>query len=623
MIRLEHLTLSAGGKELLIEADWHLRPGDRVGLVGHNGAGKSTLLKTLMGQHLQDSGQIHTRGRLGYLPQAGVEGSERSLWDEAASGMEHLDKLQATLDLRISELDGSPESIERHARAEAAFSAAGGYEKDAKIGSVLHGLGFSKDDWERPCRLFSGGWRMRIALARLLLSEPEILLLDEPTNHLDLHARAWLADHLAQHPGALLLVSHDRYVLDRCVNGIVELRAKGLDFYSGNFTSYLRQRDERDRLQAATAEKQATEAAKLQRFVERFGAKATKAKQAQSRAKRLEKLQAEQVSAPEREAGPRLRFRSREARHAEVLELREIDGGYDKPLFSGLNLDLRRGQKWMLLGENGCGKSTLLKILGGQLAPLSGRRVLAKGVRVGIFHQDQALALDPELRPVDAVGEMAPLVTETQARTALGALGLSGEKALQPIGTLSGGQKARVALAGLTAKELDVLLLDEPTNHLDVISVGALVQAINDFEGTVVIVTHDRYLIENCATDVVRFSVDGLDIHEGLEPRDLLPPDQLQDGKAQEISQEKEEAALSYKERQRAQREKERAQRELSKLESTIEDTEAAIEALHSQMAECATDIAKVQELDAQVREKEAALEAAMERWEELGELVG
>ena len=622
MIRIEKLTVSAGGHELLVEVDAHIHPGDRVGFVGRNGAGKSTLLKTLMGLHLQDSGSVKHRGRYGYLPQAGVEASPETVWAEARKGMTHILELQERLERAVDRLDGSPESIEKHARAEERFQAAGGYQMDEKVGTVLHGLGFGKEDWERPCAEFSGGWRMRIALAKLLLSEPDVLLLDEPTNHLDLHARAWLAGHLAEHKGALVLVSHDRFVLDRCVNTIIELRNQDLDRYSGNFSTFLRLREEADRLRVLTAEKQADEAAKLKRFVERFGAKATKAKQAQSRAKRLEKLNAERVFAPDSEHGPRLRFRSRVARTAEVVDLRGVSGGYDRVLFSNLDLDMRRGQRWMFLGENGCGKSTLLRILGGGMAPLEGRRMLAKGVRVGIFQQDQALALNPEIRPVDAVLEAAPFVTETQARTALGALGLQGEKALQLIGTLSGGQKARVALACLTVRELDVLLLDEPTNHLDVVSVGVLAQAIQDFEGVVVVVTHDRFLIEQCATHVLRFSQAGLDVHEGLRASDLLPPDQIvfeseMDGEGEE------EAALSHKERQRLKRESERARKELSKVEARVTALETEIEGVHAQMAEHATDLAKIQELDTRLRALDAELEEKMERWEELGEQLG
>ena len=621
MIRIEKLTLSAGGHELLVDVDAHIHPGDRVGFVGRNGAGKSTLLKTLMGLHLQDSGSFNHRGRYGYLPQAGVEASQESVWEEARKGMTHILKLQAHLNKTLDALDGSPESIEKHARAEERFQAAGGYLMDEKVGTVLHGLGFGKQDWARPCAEFSGGWRMRIALAKLLLSEPDVLLLDEPTNHLDLHARAWLAGHLAEHKGALVLVSHDRFVLDRCVNTIIELRNKDLDRYTGNFSSYLKQRVEADRLRSLTAEKQADEAAKLQRFVERFGAKATKAKQAQSRAKRLAKLNADRVQAPDTEHGPRLRFKARVARTAEVLDLRGVSGGYDRALFTNLDLDLRRGQRWMFLGENGCGKSTLLRILGGGMAPLEGRRMVAKGVRVGIYQQDQALALNPELRAVDAVLDAAPFVTETQARTALGALGLQGEKALQLIGTLSGGQKARVAMATLTVRELDVLLLDEPTNHLDVLSVGVLAQAICDFEGVVVVVTHDRFLIEQCATHVLRFSQTGLDVHQGLLPKDLLPPDQIvletaQDGAGGE------EAFLSHKERQRQKREAERARKELSKVETRITQLESEIEGVHAQMAQHATDLAKILDLDTQLRALDAELEAKMARWEELGELA-
>jgi ATP-binding cassette subfamily F protein 3 len=622
MLRLSDLTVSAGGRELLSGVNWHLRPGERVGLVGRNGTGKTTLLRTLVNEHLQDSGSVTVRGgiRVGYLPQHGVSLSEADVWNEARSGLSWLLELESQLERSVDALDGTAESIERHASLEDQFRMAGGYTMDELVGSVLHGLGFSRDDWTRPCGTFSGGWRMRIALARMLLSQPDVVLLDEPTNHLDLHARAWLAEHLAQWKGSMILVSHDRFVLDRCVTGITELRALDLETYKGTFTQYVELRGLRDELRRKTAEKQDEEAAKLRRFVERFGAKATKAKQAQSRAKRLEKLEAERVQVIREDPLPRLRFSAREARSSDVLGLRDLSAGYETPLFSDLELSFHRGENWLFLGANGCGKSTLLRVLAGKLAPLSGRRLLGRGVRIGHFEQDQVKALPQESTGVEHVMECAPLIDELQARTALGALGLHGAQALQPIHELSGGEKARVALAALAVQPLDVLLLDEPTNHLDVVSVTVLVDAIRAFPGVVVAISHDRFLIQQLATHVVRFDAGGLDVHEGLQPRDLEPPDKVEVVVEQAAS--KGVAVVSHKERQRQKRARERARKDVLKAEAQVEALEQRLATLDQDLADHAGDPKRVQSLLQERPRVEDELAQAMDRWEALEEAL-
>ena len=615
MLQLTGLTLSAGGRELMVGIDWHLRPGERVGLVGRNGVGKTTLLRTIAGEHEADSGDIRRGGRIGYLPQHGVSTSDDTLWNEARSGMTQLLELEARLNRAIEALDGSEASIARHEKAEAAFRMAGGYAAEERIGEVLFGLGFRKDDWTRSCTQFSGGWQMRIALARLLLAQPEVLLLDEPTNHLDLHARAWLARHLAQHKGALVLVSHDRFVLDRCVSGIVELQHGGIDHYPGTFGRYLVEREERKALLRATREKQGAEAAKLQRFVERFGAKATKAKQAQSRAKRLEKLEAQMVDVREDQAAPRMRFVAPPARGADVLTLRKASAGWDAALFEGLDLHLHRGEAWALLGANGTGKTTLLRALAGEHPLMSGTRALGKGVRVGVFSQDQTRALDAEATGVDVVLEGSPFCTETRARSLLGSLGLQGEKALQPIKTLSGGEKARVALARLAARELDVLLLDEPTNHLDVVSVGVLAQALKAFEGLVVFVSHDRWLISTLATHVLRFDEHGLDLHEGVRPEDLEPP-----ALRVETPTEQGSDNTDWKARQKAKREAERNRKKLAATEERIAVLEERLSEVDEALGTQADDPDAVTELLSERQRVSDELDEAMELWEKLAE---
>ncbi|MCB9746299.1 MAG: ABC-F family ATP-binding cassette domain-containing protein [Alphaproteobacteria bacterium] len=622
LLRLEALTLLAGTQELLIDAELQLNPGDRLGLIGRNGSGKTTLLRTLVGQREPDSGKVHKSGRvrIGYLPQDAVSGSEKTVWDEVRDGLGELLDLERRLGRAVEQLDGTPDSIERHAAAEEAFRIAGGYAADERVGTVLWGLGFGQDDWRRSCTEFSGGWQMRIALARLLVEQPEVLLLDEPTNHLDLHARAWLAGHLAELSGGLLLVSHDRYVLDRCVTGVVELRHRDLRRYNGDFATFLRERALRDAQLQATAERQAEEMARLQRFVDRFGAKATKASQANSRKKRLEKLAADAVEIQADEGPPRLRFGASEARSAEVLQLHGAAVGYDGPLLEGVDLDLRRGERWVFLGPNGSGKSTLLKGLSGQLPLLAGRRVLGRGVRIGVYAQDQAQDLPPEDTGVEVVLSRAPFITESGARSALGALGLSGEYALRPIKSLSGGEKARVALASLSVQRLDVLLLDEPTNHLDVVTVEVLTEALADFPGVIVIVSHDRRLVERLASHVVLFGGERLVVREGLLPQHLEPPEAHKLGGAGDTSTE---AAESHKERQRRKREEERAKKELGEVEERVATLEERIVEIDEQMAAATGDVSRVEELIRVRVEVAEALDEAMQRWEALAEVVG
>ena len=616
MLRAEALTLSAGGRELMVGVDLHLRPGERIGLVGRNGTGKTTLLRAMASEHSADEGRVYVRGRLGYLPQHPLVNSTESIWDEVRSGMKEVLALEARLNAASEALDGSEESIARHAEVSDAFEAAGGYTLDERVGVVLWGLGFPKEWWRRPVPELSGGWRVRVALARLLVEAPEVLLLDEPTNHLDLHARAWLAKHLAEHTGALILVSHDRYVLDRCVSGIVELRGGGLERFSGDFSHFLVERELRAEQRRAHLERQQEEAAKLGRFVERFRYKATKAKQAQSRLKRLDKLKTQMDDVLEDEAPPQLQFKARESRSFEVLGLRKAAGGYDQPLFEGLDLDLHRGERWVFLGVNGCGKSTLLKLLAGTLKPLSGNRVLGRGVRVGMFEQDQARALPEDIRAVDHVLEQAPLCTELRARSALGAFGLHGEQALQLIGTLSGGEKARVAMAALSVQQWDVLLLDEPSNHLDVVTVGVLCEALVAFKGAVVLVSHDRYLVERLGTHVLRFDGSTIRASEGLRPEHLEPPKPL--SSLLGSGDKSEEGAVDYAEQKRLQREAARAEKRVVVLEEEIDGLERLLAEIDSGLGDAVGDPARIETLLVKRQSTSAALEVLMAEWESL-----
>ena len=617
MIRLAGVELGVAGRLLLEASDLHLRPGDRLGLVGANGSGKTTLMRVLAGERGTEGGEIVARKntRIGYLPQDAVSGSSEPLWDEVQAGLTDLLALQAALERATDALDGSPESIERHAAAEEAFRQAGGYALDERIGTVLHGLGFRRESWRLPCDRFSGGWQVRIALARLLVAEPDVLLLDEPTNHLDLHARSWLGQWLGRFDGAALVVSHDRHVLDACATGIVELRRRRLDRYRGNFSSYLAQRAERLRQQDLERGRAAEERAAIEDFARRFRYKATKAKQVQSRLKKLEKLP--EVEAAESAQRARVRLAAPKEGPELVVRVEELAVGYgDRILADGLQLEIRRGERWVLLGPNGCGKSTLLRVLAGH-APLSGQVTLGRRARRGHFEQDQAQALPEGLTGVQVLLDRDPFLTETRARSALGALGLSGDRALQPVETLSGGEKARVALASLCLREHDLLLLDEPTNHLDVLTVAALAEAMADFPGALVLVSHDRALVEGLATHVVVWGEDGVLVRGGLRSEDL----EARRGEATERD-EQQAADTSYADRKAHARKRERAERTLARAEAEVERSEGALEALDAELAERAEDLAAVAELLARRPALEAAVTAALEAWEEAAEAV-
>jgi ATP-binding cassette subfamily F protein 3 len=620
MIRLNDITLSPGGDDVLVDASWHLREGQRVGLVGRNGAGKTTLLRAMAGELSPSSGRVQLRNglRLGYLPQQAVSGSTDTVWNEASSRMERLAALeQAVAHAQQRVESGDHSASQALADATERFRMAGGYRKEELIGGVLHGLGFPRDDWHRSCDTFSGGWQMRIALARLLLSEPDVALLDEPTNHLDMASRSWLAHHLSRAPFAFVVVSHDRHLLDVAVDHILEARGKQLHVYAGNFQRFLVERELRQQQAEAAAAKLSAQRDKLERFVERFGAKATKAAQARSKQKQLDRLG--EVVAPERaQALPRFHLPEAPAGAFEALTLKGAVVGHDQPVLQGIDLVLERGMRLVLLGPNGCGKSTLLQSLAGRLPLLDGRRRVGDRSRIGVFDQDLAATLPPEVDALTHLSELVPATPPQRLRAVLGALGLPGDMALRPISQLSGGEKARVALAALVVRPSNVLLLDEPTNHLDAETVEVLVRALEGFGGAMVLVTHDRYVAEKLASHVGRVEGGTLTVREGVRPEDLSPIEVHRE----EAETDEARGAQAHEARKAQQRELQRAQRELSATEDQVAALEERIAAIDEELFEVAAERDKAEVLEAEQRDKQAELAAAMERWEELGERI-
>ena len=518
------LQLSSAGKrfgpKLLFEGtNWLITPDERSGLVGGNGTGKSTLLKVLAGVESLDYGTLtRTKGMtLGYLPQDGLALSGRTVFDECLSVFDALrDMEQEGEALSIQLAEHAPESA-AYATAAARYShiadllhANDIYTLDYQVGTVLGGLGFDKADWLRRTEEFSGGWQMRIALAKLLLQKPSLLLLDEPTNHLDLETRNWLEDYLRNYPNAFVLISHDRYFLDVTVNKTVELWNKRAHFYFGNYEKYLKQKEER-RLQLMSAFKnQRDQIEHLESFINRFRAQATKAKQVQSRIKELEKI--ERIEVPEDEATIHFTIPQPPASGRTVIDVANLTKHYgSKLVLEDVSFTIDRGDRIALVGANGAGKSTLIRMLAGLEPPTSGTIKLGHNVIADYFAQDQYKVLDPAAKMLDDISGIAPKVSQVDLRSLLGCFMFSGEDVFKPLGVLSGGERNRYAMAKMLVSPANMLLLDEPTNHLDLRAKDVLLDAIRNFTGTVLFVSHDRYFIDGLATRV--FEVEDRRVH--------------------------------------------------------------------------------------------------------------
>jgi len=510
MIKLSGAGKRFGPKLLFENLNWMITPKDRAGLVGANGSGKTTLLKILAGQETLDYGGIGiTRGiSAGYLPQDGLSLSGRTVFAECMSVFSSLREMEQEMEdltRKMSELDpAGPEYsqvADRFHQIDSEFRNRDGYAIEAQVGTVLAGLGFPHSEWQRRTEEFSGGWQMRIALAKLLLEKPNVLLLDEPTNHLDLEARNWLEQYLTNYPFAFVLISHDRYFLDVTVDKIVEIWNRGVHFYSGNYEKYLQQKQDRtDQLEAAYRN-QRERIEQLEAFINRFRYQATKAKQVQSRIKELEKI--ERIELPAEEKTIHFSFPQPKPSGRIVAEFQNVSKSYgDKFVFGGVNFIIERGDRIALVGVNGAGKSTLIKLLAGIEPLTTGEYRLGHNAQVDYFAQDQYKELDTDARMLDDLQSMAPRSTNTELRSLLGCFLFSEDDVFKRIGVLSGGERNRYALARMLLQPSNFLLLDEPTNHLDLRAKDVLLESLEKFTGTVVFVSHDRYFIDKLATRV-------------------------------------------------------------------------------------------------------------------------
>jgi ATP-binding cassette, subfamily F, member 3 len=523
MIQLSSAGKRYGHKLLFEGADWLITNRDRVGMVGANGTGKSTLLKILGGLETLDYGSISSgRGiSAGYLPQEGLALSGQTVFAECMSVFSDLHDMEREMEeltARMSEVDHASaeysQIAERYQRLDHEFRTRDGYMIEAHVGSVLMGLGFGKDDWQHRTEEFSGGWQMRIALAKLLLEKPNLLLLDEPTNHLDLEARNWLEEYLAEYPYAYVLISHDRYFLDVTVNKIVEIWNKRLHFYPGNYDKYLAQKTQRQEQLEAAYRTQRERIEQIEMFINRFRYQATKAKQVQSRIKELEKM--ERIEIPEEEKTIHFAFPQPKASGRIVAEFQGVAKAYaEKEVFRDASFMIERGDRIALVGVNGAGKSTLIKLLA-QREPLSdGEYKLGHNVQADYFAQDQYKELDADARILDDLGDLSPRSSQTELRSLLGCFLFSGDDVFKRIGVLSGGERNRYALLRMLLHPANFLLLDEPTNHLDMRAKDVLLEALSTYTGTVVFVSHDRYFIDKLATRVFAVGDGRVEVYPG------------------------------------------------------------------------------------------------------------
>jgi ATP-binding cassette, subfamily F, member 3 len=510
MLQLAGAGKRFGHKLLFDELDWLITPKERTGLVGGNGTGKSTLLKVIGGIESLDYGSLSAMKsiRLGYLPQDGLQVSGRTVFAECLSvfaSVKELEQEIEALTARMSEIDPASDEYgqvaDRFERADSEFRARDGYAIEAQVGSVLSGLGFAKDDWLRQTEEFSGGWQMRIALAKLLLEKPNVLLLDEPTNHLDLEARDWLEEYLVNYEYAYVLISHDRYFLDVTVKKIAEIWNKRVTFYTGGYEKYRQQKGERLAQLEAAYKNQQDRIQQLEAFINRFRAQATKAKQVQSRIKELERI--ERIELPPEEETIHFSFPQPKPSGRIVAQFKNVAKSYgSKTVLHDVNFTMERGDRIALVGVNGAGKSTLIKLLSGTEPLTRGEYTLGHNATPDYFAQDQYKELDVNARVLDDLSSAAPRTTQTELRNLLGCFLFSSDDAFKQIGVLSGGERNRYALARMLLHPANFLLLDEPTNHLDMRAKDVLLEALEKFTGTVVFVSHDRYFIEHLATRV-------------------------------------------------------------------------------------------------------------------------
>ena len=636
-VSLHDVTKSFGSEVIFSGVTAKIEDHDRIGLVGPNGTGKTTLLRVICGELEPDDGPGEiARGSdlsIGYQKQNCGLTFEGTIWQEMQSVFADV----YALERRMKELQGqmaagdSPALAEEYRRTEDAFLARDGYQIEVKIKTVLTGMGFAEHGFDKCVDKLSGGEQTRLAIAKLLLEAPSLLILDEPTNHLDFATLNWLEDYLSGYKGALLVVSHDRYFLDKLCNKIWELEDAALWEYKGNYTAYTKQREEQDARQKKLYEQQQAERAKLEDYVARNLVRASTTKMAQSRQKMLERL--EPVGKPRRRLKPpkiRLEFETEPVKDVLTVENLTItvgSGEKERVLLSGAEFNIQRGDKVAIIGPNGSGKTTLLRALLSAQPPVTGIISWGRGVKRSYYDQGSD-HLDQSLTVMDTMWKAYPRMYETPLRTALGAMGLTGEDAYRLVGQLSGGERARLKLAMICLAGSNVLVLDEPTNHLDLPSKEVLQQALSEYEGTLIIVSHDRYLLDRVPNRIFAIENGKLTQYKGgygdyLKARAEQGSEKAAPANTKTDSEQKKQ----YNRGKEQRREDARRRKEYAEVEALIHTLEEELEAAKAEMSldSVQNDYQRLQELCTLIEEKQQLLDATLDRWliisEELGNL--
>lgn len=653
-VQFSQVSLAFGDRDILKNISVNLMTGTKAALTGANGAGKSTLIKVMAGLIKPDSGSriCQKETRIAYLPQSGLTHHGCSLKEEADRAFEFGYDIQKQIDQIGEQLEKGTGNTDNllvtQAELIAKLEESGWHRREATAESVLMGLGFSQEDLQKQTEEFSGGWQMRIALAKALMQNPDILLLDEPTNYLDIEARTWLEKFLSNYKGAFLLVSHDRYFLDVTVNEVYELFGGDLKRYKGNFTHYEQVREVELKTLIAEYEKQQDEIAKLQDFIRRFGVQATKAAQAQERQKQLDKILAQKIEIPE--SLKKIHFKFPEAPHAGHLVLRTkgLTKSYDGKtnVIENLDLTVENGEMLVVAGRNGAGKSTLLRMLAGVDPITSGEVIPGTGVKIGYFSQDNAETIKGGETILEYVESQAPTELVPKVRDMLGSFLFRGDDVFKSLNVLSGGEKSRIALLQLLLRANNLLILDEPTNHLDMHSKDVLMNALKDFGGTVIFVSHDRGFIEGLATKVLelkpgshrefpgnyKYYMERIEAEEAgivgqFERGTGIATSSVNSTKTSEAKTDATKSAgkLNWEEQKKIEAERRKNEKEAARLETEIAKAEEEKSALESKMAlpEVYSNGAKAKEVQQKIDETTKKIETLTQAWETAMDKLG
>jgi ATP-binding cassette subfamily F protein 3 len=609
MIQLQELSKSFGDRVLFDHVTWQITDRERVGLCGPNGAGKTTLLRMMAGLDEPDSGAILKPAALtvGYLPQDGLTHSGHTVFEEASAAFAELLAIKAEMheleerlgDMSIPEAEHDA-MLHRYSDLQDRFRLRDGYSIELKTATVLQGLGFKPADFEKPTETFSGGWQMRIALAKLLLGQPNLLLLDEPTNHLDLEARNWLEEYLNAYPHAVILVSHDRFFLDSVVTRIADLTLRTLTDYIGNYSHYLEEHEARIEALRKAKREQDEEVARVKMFIDRFRYQATKASQVQSRIKMLEKVVPIEVPAERKKI--HFNFPACAKSGRTVIELKHARKSYgDLTVLADVNLHIERGDRIALVGPNGVGKSTLMRLLSGEEAPDAGTRAIGHNVVMQYFAQDESTRIDPSPTVYETLASGSPLHMVAMIRNLLGGFLFSGDDVYKHVRVLSGGERTRLAVARMLLRPSNTLLLDEPTNHLDLDSKEVLLDALVDYGGTLIFVSHDRYFVERLATKIIEVGNGAAIVYPGTYKEFLWHkehPGGLQEGKIARLQEGKKAAAPKPPPPKPAEsrEQKKKIDAEARKRQRAAQAHQQRIDHLETRIAACEAEIRELEQ---------------------------